>query len=360
MPAGAMGGYDARTTMEVLPYIEEILDVARLAPSRGNLQPWRFVVDGSTISFHVDGSRDTSLMNAGDRMARIAVGAALECALVSAARMGSVVRFETTRPGALVTISVTAPKRALEPENALVRRATNRRAYDGRAVDDATLLALRGATPPIESARTLWFGRERVRVVAPVIEEGEVLLLANPRTREGVVSATRFDARDRDEVPFGLSLGSMELSARERATLDELRRARPNADTVSACTLMAKSARKLVESASGICVISARHSEPVTDVNVGRCVQRAWLALSRRRMVAHPMCSIPIIEAMLEFDDEARGAADAQRGAAIVAALRLAFPSIEQGSRVAFLMRFGWAPPPSTRVGRRPLGESVE
>ena len=36
------------------PHIEHILDAARIAPSRDNLQPWRFVVDGDTISFLID------------------------------------------------------------------------------------------------------------------------------------------------------------------------------------------------------------------------------------------------------------------------------------------------------------------
>src|SRR4051812_14050634 len=116
----------------MLPYIERILDAARSAPSRDNLQPWRFVVEENTISFLVDHERDRSAMNAQDRMARIAVGAALECALVRSARMGSTVRFLPTLPGALVTISVSEPKRFTEPDKAFKRRITNRRPYDGR------------------------------------------------------------------------------------------------------------------------------------------------------------------------------------------------------------------------------------
>jgi len=130
---------------QLAQHIERILDAARLAPSYENAQPWRFVVEGDTVSFLVDRERDRSPPGAGGRMARIAVGAALECALVRAGRMGAAVRFEAPRGSALVTVTISDPKRVPEPDKALLRRATNRRPYDGRAVDDATFAWLQEA-----------------------------------------------------------------------------------------------------------------------------------------------------------------------------------------------------------------------
>ena len=69
-------------TSSVPAHIARILDAARIAPSRDNLQPWRFLVEGETVSFLVDHERDRSPANAGGRMARVAVGAAIECALL--------------------------------------------------------------------------------------------------------------------------------------------------------------------------------------------------------------------------------------------------------------------------------------
>ncbi len=331
------------------PHIERILDAARIAPSRDNLQPWRFAVEEETISFLVDHERDRSPANAGGRMARIAVGAAIECALLRAGRMGAIVRVQTPRPGSFATITFSSPKRIPEPDKALLRRATNRHLYDGRPLDDATFSWLREATPAFESTRTLWFGRERVRTLGPILEEAETLFLADQRSRDAMLAAVRFDVRDREEVTNGLSLGCLELSASERVTFDALRRTPP--ERLAAMGVFAKMgarSRRLVESASGVCVITASGSEPAADVAVGRSMQRAWLALTRRGLVAQPMSSIAGLE---ENGDE--------RGAAVVASVRAAFPSVERGSRVALLMRFGWAPAPTTRVRRLPLEESV-
>src|ERR1019366_7707356 len=121
-----------------------------------------------------------------------------------AGRMGSAVRFLPPRPNALVTIHLSEAKRDSEPDKALVRRATNRRLYDGRPLDDATFAWLQQATPVLDATRTLWFGRERVRSLGPLVEEGEALFFADPRAREAALRALRFDVRDNEEVTKGL------------------------------------------------------------------------------------------------------------------------------------------------------------
>lgn len=343
-------------------HVERILDAARIAPSYDNAQPWRFVVEGETVSFAVDDGRDRSPANASGRMARVAVGAALECALVRAGRMGCTVRYEAPRPNALVTISFSLPKRIPEPDKALLRRATNRRLYDGRPVDDATFAWLNEATPPLDLARTHWFGRERVRVLGPLVEQGEAIFYGDGRLREAALQAVRFDVREREEVDRGLSLGCLELSAAERLTFDSLRHTpQDRLVAMGAHRRMGARARRLMESASGVCVIAARGSDPSTDVSVGRCMQRAWLALTRRGLVAQPMSAIPALEAVLELGEDpgALLLADREGARAAVAALRAAFPNVERESRIALLMRYGWAPEPTSRVRRIPLEESV-
>ena len=355
---------EATSASSALPdHIERILEAARIAPSHDNLQPWRFVVSGETISFLVDPERGRShggALGPAERVARIAVGAALECALLRAGRMGALVRVEEPAPGALVTVTITQPKRTPEPDKALMRRTTNRRTFDGRPLDDATFAWLAEATPALEGARTRWFGRERVRVLGPIVAEGEELFYADPAMREGAIRALHFDARDREEVKHGLSVGCLELTPAERLTLDAFRHT--PADRLAAMGAFRKMgarAQRLVESASGVCVISVRSKAPEADVAVGRSLQRAWLALTRRGMAAQPMGAIPMLETALEADPGSAGLADPGPVAAVVGALRAAFPNFERDERVAMLMRFGWAPPPTSSVRRLPLEDSV-
>lgn len=344
----------------LLPHIERILDAAHIAPSHDNLQPWRFVVAGETISFLVDHERDRSPGGDGGRMARIAVGAAIECALLRAGRMGATVHFESPSPGALVTITFTGPKRVPEPDKALVRRNTNRRLYDGRPVDAETFTWLGEAVPPLDGVRARWFGRERVRALGPILEDAEALVLAAPRLRETVLRAVRFDARDREQVPHGLAVGALELSSAERMTLDALRHTpQDRLAAMGAFRKMGAHARRLVESASGVVLLSAPDASPHTDVAVGRSMQRAWLALTRRGLAAQPMTTVAALEGLLATDEGRASLDDVDQATQIVARMRGAFPSVERESRIALLMRFGWAPAPSSTVRRLPLQDSV-
>ncbi len=345
-------------------HIESILEAARIAPSHDNTQPWRFVVSGDTISFLVDADRDRmphGTHGQATRAARVAVGAALECALLRAGRMGAVVRFETPAPGALVTVSMTNPKRVPEPDKALMRRSTNRRAYDGRPIDDATFAWLSEATPVLEGARTSWFGRERVRILGPILAEGDEIFYADAAMREAALRAVHFDARDREEVTQGLSLGSLELTPAERMTLDTLRHTpQDRLAAMGAFRKMGGRAQRLVESASGVCVVSTKGVDAASDVAVGRSMQRAWLTLTRRGLVAQPMGTIPMLEGALEGTPEPGAAGlDRERAAAVVQSLRAAFPNLERESRIGMVLRFGWAAAPTAVVRRLPLEESL-
>ncbi|MGH7295101.1 MAG: hypothetical protein ACRELB_09215, partial [Polyangiaceae bacterium] len=287
-------------------HLEHVLEAARIAPSQDNAQPWRFLVEWDLVSFLVDHERDrASGLDAG-RAARIAVGAAVECALLRAGRMGATVRFVAARPGALVTLSISAPRRTPDADKALVRRATNRRPYDGKPIDDATFTALQQATPPLESTRTLWFGRERVRTLGPLVGEGEALFYKDGPAREAAVRAMRFDVRDNEEVPQGLSIGCLELAASERLAVDAFRRTpQDRLEAMGAFDRMGAHARRLMESASGVCIVATPGTDAMSDVLVGRCMQRAWLALTRKGLVAQPMDAIPALEARLGLPESA-------------------------------------------------------
>jgi len=207
--------------------------------------------------------------------------------------------------------------------------------------------------------RAHWFGRERVRVLAPILEEAVALLYGNAAARAAMFAAMRFDARDREEVAHGLSIGSLELSGSERVTLDEIRRA-GETPTAAAIAKIAAHERKLVESASGVCFFSATGDDPTVDVNVGRAFELAWLALTRRGLVAQPISAIAALEAMVALDERGTlSAAEIERARAIIDAHRAAVPSIEKGARVGIALRFGWAEGATAKVGRRRLEESV-
>jgi hypothetical protein len=116
----------------------------------------------------------------------------------------------------------------------------------------------------------------------------------------------------------------------------------------------AKGNRRLVESASGFCLGLAPDDEPMTDLHVGVMMERAWLALTEQGLAVQPMMSLLVLDNVLAHGDETLQQAV---GKSKLVSLRddfRRFTSEFGPGRPAFLLRFGYAPPPTGHCGRRP------
>jgi hypothetical protein len=192
--------------------------------------------------------------------------------------------------------------------------------------------------------------------LAALIGRADALMFAEPTMRLAFLRNVRFDAPPQAEVEEGLSLASLELSSSDRIALGAISRM-PNwmVKWSPAPRFFATHARQLVESAAGLCLIVAPDGAPSTDVTVGRVIERAWLALTARNLCVQPMSSLLVLENALEHgSQELIASLGRNKLESLGAELRDLAPEIG-GARPAFLMRFGFGPPPSGRTGRLPV-----
>ena len=187
---------------------ETLLRAAIRAPSGDNMQPWGFVVDSRfrRIAIFLDPKCDSSPMNAGQRMSRLAIGAALENMHCAAAGLGWSIECEDHADpvmlrianergwsvqldegeGALATIRIVNcdnQSGAIPPS--ILERCTNRRAYDNqRAVPDNTLADLKTAVAGLPGVQITWVHqRERVLALADLVGRADALMLGVPSMR---------------------------------------------------------------------------------------------------------------------------------------------------------------------------------
>lgn len=358
---------------EPSPGLASWLQAAVLAPSGDNTQPWRLRIDPqreNRVEVCVDPTRDLSPMNAGQRMARVAVGAAVENLVQAAEAWG---RRAVVIPSGTAALAVELvdergrPQRleTLGPSKTLpewiTSRVTNRRWYDGRPLDPGLAESLAGAVDGGAAGGVVWvFRREEVRRLARLVGEADGLLFGLGTARQAFFEKIRFDCDAGAAVPEGLSLGSLEVGAGERLGM-ELVRWLPDRvfRTLGLRWMFARRAEKLVCSASGLCVILARGWEVATDFEVGRLMQRAWLALSQRGLAVQPMMSLPVLQSMVREGVLGSAPYVAKR----VQELAGAFGEGVGGAsakRVAAIVRFGFAERPTGRVGRRALADVVD
>jgi nitroreductase len=342
-----------------------IVAAAGQAPSGDNTQPWRFVVDSEarTIALLEDATRDRSPMNAGRRMSRIAVGAALENVLEKARSLGWAVETDVAAYPALAVIRLEGRSGPACPNHDLESsRVTNRRVYDGRPVPTETLDRLIRETPELGGVSTHWIpAGDRIARLARLIGRGDAAMFGDASMRRAFLSKVRLDVAGGERVTAGLSASALELSAMDRLAIRAIRRM-PDQwfKRLGVPRIFAAKARRLVASSSGLCLIAALDDREDTDLLAGRATQRAWLAMTRAGLAVQPMMSLLVLENVYENGDATTlDSLDRRILATLRDELRALVPEIA-GSRPAFLMRFGYAPPPSGRTGRLPLRTITE
>ena len=122
--------------------LRTVVELASLAPSVHNTQPWRFTWDGSTLTIHEDPSRALPVLDPQGRERRISCGAAVLMARLGFAELGYAVDV-VLHPGSdrLADLRVTGRRSPTEEESALAqaipRRTTDRDPFDERPLPDA-------------------------------------------------------------------------------------------------------------------------------------------------------------------------------------------------------------------------------
>lgn len=334
--------------------IETLIEAAVLAPSGDNLQPWRFEVDAAAgrITVIVDETKDRSPMNAGQRMSRIAVGAAVENMARTAVHNGLRVDVEYA-PQSEVTLHVSGKTPAeMRVEPVIRQRCTNRRIYRGTSPADHDVASLRAALSEDSDVSVVWITeRNDVDRLARVIACCDSLMFGNPHFRSGFFKSVRFDLPAGEPAVHGLSLDSLEVHGLQRSGFRQIGRLPAwAASLMRVGAMIGAQSERLVRSAGGLCLGFARDHECTTDFKVGRTMQQAWLAITRQGLSAQPMMSLPVHESAGRFRPDLRLTTRAI--ANIESAGRELRKFAGEGMRPAFLLRFGDAEPPTGRCGR--------
>jgi hypothetical protein len=354
-------------TQRAAPAFSSLIAAATRAPSGDNLQPWRFVAEAceNTIDVHCDTARDPSPLSAGQRMSRIACGAALENLLLVAAEQGWRTRLDvadeiasTEHP--LLARVVFLSQQPSFGESAVAEliaaRVTNRRFYNRLPVPHQLLNALRLATPARDGTATHWItSREQIGDLAGSIAASDAAMFGEAAFRNAFLNNVRFDLPAKAAAESGLPLGALELSLLDRMALKTVRAMpSPLLRITGASRSFASHARKLVASSSGLCIVTA--DADGAELHIGRAMQRAWLALTKLGLCAQPMMSCAVLDNALRngapdiFSVRAGAETAVRRCRASLLALGIA-------ARPRFILRFGYAAAPSGRTGRLDLTE---
>ena len=348
-PAAGVPPWPAAPGREQLRFI---VACACTAPSGGNMQPWRFEAGADVLRARIDPSR-SSLLDFRHRAAALALGAALEAAMIGArglglepvARLGAEPAWELALAG-----SADGGDRAAV--DLLWRRCCNRHTRPSPPIPVTELERLVGAGAPL--AVQVLAGRALPELGAALGALDRVRFLS-PRLRDDMIGELRFTSAEARASGDGIDVASLELDGADRAAMDVLR-------TGAGMELLAgldcgwglgNLARDAFAAAGGALVLRAAAVDPSALVQAGQGLMRLWLEATRLGLAVHPWGSPFLFQRLCEepdsFDDWERGALTQAAGA---------FERVVELDRdrpILLVLRVSRSDQPSVRSLRRPL-----
>lgn len=310
----------------VLPAdLREILELAMLAPSAGNTQPWRFVVDGRTVDVAHDPGRSSTYRSVDSRhtVTRLTLGAVTESIVVSARARGLpvTVAYDPHGPDDLVHTRVTIGTATAEPTAwerelgaAVSDRFTQRGRVQGRPLSAADCSDLIRATTPFDVR--VWLGDDPVTKdrFAEAVATGNRLRVLVEDMHGDAFREFYFRGEEPDRVD-GIGLDDIHLTVAEFTGIRLVRRPQVAGFLRSRGegTGMVDFARDWGTLASAVGALTITGTRRRDYVDAGRALQRLWLTATARGIGLHPTTAVLHEEESLTTADGQMFTADERR-----------------------------------------------
>lgn len=279
--------------------IYAVVCAIRLAPSGGNVQPWRIHVrqDG-TIAVYLVRER-TSLMDVAFRGSYVAIGAAMFNATVAAAHYGYDAQIEEFPEGfdsdLVFTIKlVGGATRSYRPGlyPAMINRVTSRRFGVPTPFTPASIMLFKDLVASEGAQLHFVTDREAVGELAKVLAESDRLRYLSPKLYEQMMGELPLQS----PVGYGIDFTTFEPDLTDQEALELIRDPRVmeffrELDRESDMPIGVKlgdGTRDRVNASSGIAVITVQGDTPADFLRGGRALQRAWIDWDDSGLDVHP------------------------------------------------------------------------
>ena len=349
--------------------IQKILEAGVQAPSGSNSQPWRFHLEGDTVSVLMLPELDHPVLNVHAWGTLFATGALLENISIAAAHEGleaAAVLFPKSDDRNLVARVSFVPKpgtgAARETEElygAIFKRATNRKPYGTDKINGTVrerLLAAPAEVGAYDVVLKLTDDRGQIETLARAVSMNELVMFRNRKLHELFMQELVWTSEEEHEKRAGLYLKTLELKPPQERALRMFRSWKTlniMNKLVGAARMIARDNEKVYAACSFYGAILCG-TEDADLVNAGRAAERAWLSATAMGLSFHLQTGVNFLAARLETPEGERiftvKEAELIRGA--YETVRNIFQAGDRFVPVVF--RIGRGGEPSARSSRKP------
>jgi tRNA A37 threonylcarbamoyladenosine dehydratase/nitroreductase len=284
----------------------ELIHSAVMAPSGGNMQPWRWIVSAAGgLHLFLDQSRTSGLTDFEDGGSYLALGCATENLVLAAHSAGFEIQIKTfPSPGEPTHSASFRLVRSGSPDAEphfrdelsaqIPIRQTQRVLGVGRSVPASDLDLLYEAVHSVPGIRMQWQTSSRaLDDIAEVVGAVDRIRLLHPVTHRELVSELRWSQHEAEQRRDGIDIEALGLSAADRAGL-ALCRDWSSLELLSEThrgRSLGKISEKQIRSATAVGLISMVGSCPLDYFMAGRAIQRMWLTASALGIAVHPVAA---------------------------------------------------------------------
>lgn len=287
--------------------IRQLVEAARIAPSAGNNQPWKWYFDGRRLLLFDDPERSAAFANFKNILTNISMGTALENVRLKAGELNVGVDIQLFPLGSdeslIAAIDVRSKTEAAPPDQ-LVKylsvRYTNRRMGLGGKLDPAVVADMKQAMAGIPNiVFKIFEDKENVKRVAEIAGKSEKLRMFIEQGHADLFEREiRWNTDKPDEIKDGLDIRTLDLSLKDQVGFSVIKdpRAIRLVSEWNGGAALENMTRNLVDSASAVGLVSAAGFRPENCISVGRAAERAWLVAAK-----HNICFQPVLSPVLHF-----------------------------------------------------------
>jgi molybdopterin/thiamine biosynthesis adenylyltransferase/nitroreductase len=290
-------------------FAETLVAYATLAPSGGNCQPWRFSLDGDALLVARHPTATESFRDIGGLASYLAIGGAIENAVIAASEHGRVVEV-ALRPqigddGTVARLCWDAaaimPARSSERLALIERRMTNRRMGSSTPLEDDDAATLRAAVGNRVAHLELVSDLAARGRVGRILGAFDRLQFTVSQLHAEAMSEMRWDSEAAQRTLDGIDLATLELSRRDALILQLI--ARPDVAAILRTPgrgrALEEPAAKAMASSSAAGMLRVNGSTAAAFVEGGRAMQRVWLEATRVGLALQPWTAITFVSRLL-------------------------------------------------------------
>jgi tRNA A37 threonylcarbamoyladenosine dehydratase len=352
--------------------LENILSVANLAPSGGNIQPWIWVFDrkGVLHLFH-DKERSQSMLDFKGTGSLIALGAAVENLRLVTAHSGLEIELinHIQNFGEELICSIRFISKFKSPiklaHYELIQgvslRCTNRKNSSRQLIDKEKLEEL------VDFARSEGFNikltedSKDLEELAQIVGGMDRMRFFHEDGLRDFIKEIRWTETDAAETRDGIDIETLELSGTEKAAMGLLRD--PRTIRFFRKFLMGfgltKISKETITKSSVIMVLQGSDFSPVTYLEGGKVLQRIWIKANMLGISFQPVTAMLFIfQRVLQETDHGFTKEEYDE----IVSLKLRYDKIfkkEEGTMDLFMFRLNMVADPSVRAFRRDVKDTL-